>query len=381
MAVTITIGFIVFSFLCLSVGIILTLKNQSKTVIASEDSSALGDRGGLKYESSYSIEDILILIKAHQWRIACPIIIAITGILGICISLGILFFLLSESKWFPIIWFGILGYFIFDIAKECFKTWKRLKALPAGPVNITFLVEKAEASKEKTKDWPPNNIFKIFKLFLVATITLFLPAPIAILVSPLFFLPICLFYFIIWFLFLLRLGSSIASVPPVPNTVACTESRLLTIIDQINDLEMPFNAIKDDKNEITIEWVSNKDKRKGILKREKVRKVIKVQIQLDSKSEIARTKYKTYSAKFKRGFEGINPTLSKEWKFFKGIVLTPFDPNCKTKLDYHDGNWSVDNNHRLVFAEAELKVPLVKAICFNGWSYKPVMSFWRWLGG
>ena len=127
--------------------------------------------------------------------------------------------------------------------------------------------------------------------------------------------------------------------------------------------------------------MSNKDKRKGILKREKVRKVIKFKIQLDPKSEIVRTKYKTYSAKFKRGFEDINPTISKEWEFFKGIVLTPFDPDCKTKLDYHDGQWNVDKNHKLVFAEAEIKVPLVKAICFNGWSYKPVFSFWRWLGG
>ena len=59
---------------------------------------------------------------------------------------------------------------------------------------------------------------------------------------------------------------------------------LAKIIDQINELEMPFKTIKDDKNEIAIEWVSNKDKRKGILKREKVRKVIKFKIQLDPKS-------------------------------------------------------------------------------------------------
>ena len=350
MAINITIGVIIASFLCLIVGIVLVLKNKSKTVTASEDSSALGDRGGLKYETSFSIEDILIFIKTSQWTIARPIIIAIVGLLGIFISLGILFSLLSESKWFSIIWFGILGYFIFDIAKECLKTWKRLNALDVDHLKKAHLAEKTEAPLEKTKDWPPSNIFKIFKLFLVATITLFLPAPIAVLAPPLFFFLICVVYFIIWFLFLLKMGASIASVPPVPNTVACNESQLLTIIDKINDLEIPFKTIKDDKNEISIEWVSNKDERKGILKREKVRKVIKVQIQLDPKSEIARTKYKTYSAKFKRGFEDINPTFSKEWKFFKGIVLTPFDPNCKTKLDYHDGNWSVDKNHKLVFA-------------------------------
>ncbi|MEM7291904.1 MAG: hypothetical protein AAF420_00750 [Pseudomonadota bacterium] len=50
-------------------------------------------------------------------------------------------------------------------------------------------------------------------------------------------------------------------------------------------------------------------------------------------------------------------------------------------VDYTEAGFTLDEHYRYRYAAKELTQPVIAAIIANGWTYKPVYTFFRPLGG
>jgi hypothetical protein len=67
------------------------------------------------------------------------------------------------------------------------------------------------------------------------------------------------------------------------------------------------------------------------------------------------------------------------WSFFRGINFFQYERGVQVGLFFKDGQWTKAYNYR--FNLAEMKNPLIEVIAGSGWTFAPVVTFFRPLGG
>jgi hypothetical protein len=69
------------------------------------------------------------------------------------------------------------------------------------------------------------------------------------------------------------------------------------------------------------------------------------------------------------------------FNFFHGIIFFQKEYEMQYGLVFEDGRLTVDSAYAYTFNSAEMKSPVMQIVRNNGWRYKPVTFFPRWLGG
>ena len=72
--------------------------------------------------------------------------------------------------------------------------------------------------------------------------------------------------------------------------------------------------------------------------------------------------------------------LGWSWSFFRGISFFQYECGAAVGLFFQDGRWTT-TAHDYRFDLAEMKNPLIRAVVESGWTFAPVVTFFRPLGG
>src|SRR5262249_40045800 len=71
--------------------------------------------------------------------------------------------------------------------------------------------------------------------------------------------------------------------------------------------------------------------------------------------------------------------LGRAWAFFRGIDFFHYERGALVGLFFKDGRWTT-TAYNSRFHLAEIKNPLIQATVESGWTFAPVVTFFRLLG-
>lgn len=184
--------------------------------------------------------------------------------------------------------------------------------------------------------------------------------------------------YILVFMVAICRGSAWASrvVPPghvIPLPKEEVRARLL----ELNNFDLPFHVREGKGGRLVAEWRLVDAKWSALFERGRMKMAHSVAIDLEGPGRVARSLDRQYrlhwSATVGRlqasafGFRGISFFQSGLGESY-GIILT-------------DEGWRADAAYKYRFNLNELKQPLLQAILSSGWTYQPVASFIRLIGG
>jgi hypothetical protein len=184
-------------------------------------------------------------------------------------------------------------------------------------------------------------------------------------------------YCLLWFYFLCRGGAWAAQTAPSPEVppVAALEMRRRLLA--LNDLNLPFHVREQKHGRLVAEWRLVDAKWAGILHAGGLKQAHQIHLELDPVAHKVRCQDRSLAISWNAGFAELGGSFS----FFRGISLFEYDSGALAGVFFKDSRWTVGQAYNYRFALAEMKNPLIEAIIGSGWTFAPVITYWRWLGG
>jgi hypothetical protein len=169
-----------------------------------------------------------------------------------------------------------------------------------------------------------------------------------------------------------RIGPDRAVAPIDAETM---RGRLLAI----NGVDVPFSVSEEKKGRLRAHWRYGDAKWQGLLEQGSMRREYWIDLQLDSRSRRVRaihTARGVSTSASLRGLAGFRaywhrsvPFLDRQYGREVGLLLD------------EEGNWRVQEAYRYRFNVEEMRQPLIAAVTGGGWTWSPVLTFFRPLGG
>jgi len=159
-------------------------------------------------------------------------------------------------------------------------------------------------------------------------------------------------------------------VPPVP--LETLRQRLLAI----NKLDVPFRVTEEKHGGLVAEWRIADARWVDLMGAGGLRIAHRIQLRLDA----ATLRVRAVTVQRSIGW-GAGLGLSWVFSYFRGIVFFEYQRGEAIGLMYKNGNWVLDFEYRYRFLLSEIQTPLVEAITRSGWTFAPVITFFRPLGG
>lgn len=200
--------------------------------------------------------------------------------------------------------------------------------------------------------------------------TLFIEYPIFVVVG---FVVYCL----LWSYFLCRGGTWAAQIVPSAEVKPVMAEELRRRLLAINDLDLPFQVREETNGRIVAEWRIVDAKWVGILEAGGLKMAHQIHLELDAQAHKVRSQDRSQAISWNAGLAGLGGSF---W-WFRGIVLFEYESGVLVGLFFKDGRWTVGPAYTYRFALSEMKNPLIEAIVGSGWTFAPVITYWRWLGG
>jgi hypothetical protein len=159
-------------------------------------------------------------------------------------------------------------------------------------------------------------------------------------------------------------------VPPVP--LETLRQRLLAI----NKLDVPFRVAEEKHGGLVAEWRIADARWVDLMGAGGLRIAHRIYLRLDA----ATLRVRAVTVQRSIGW-GAGLGLSWSFSYFRGIVFFEYQRGEAIGLMYKNGNWALDFEYRYRFLLSEIQTPLVEAITRSGWTFAPVITFFRPLGG
>lgn len=159
-------------------------------------------------------------------------------------------------------------------------------------------------------------------------------------------------------------------VPPVP--LETLRQRLLAI----NDLDVPFRVTEGKHGRLVAEWRIADARWVGLMGAGGLRIAHRIHLRLDA----ATLRVRAVTVQRSIGWRA-SLGLSLVVSYFRGIVFFEYQRGEAMGLLYKNGKWAPGFEYRYRFLLSEIQTPLVEAITQSGWTFAPVITFFRPLGG
>jgi hypothetical protein len=184
-------------------------------------------------------------------------------------------------------------------------------------------------------------------------------------------------YGVLWSYFLCRGGAWAAQTAPSFEVPPVAAEELRRRLLAVNDLNVPFHVREEAHGRLVAEWRIVDVKWAGILQAGGLNKAHQIYLELDPAAHKVRCQDRSLAISWNAGVAELGGSFS----FFRGISLFEYDSGALAGLFFKDGQWTVGQAYHYRFALAEMKIPLIEAIIRSGWTFAPVITYWRWLGG
>ena len=184
-------------------------------------------------------------------------------------------------------------------------------------------------------------------------------------------------YIVLVLLVTARAMSAAATVRPqatvAPASRADLEKRLLAL----EALDAPIAVAAEANGRIVVTWKVADEKWRSLITAGGIRRSYIIQIQID---ESARRVRATLTARgFSWSTRGFLPALQAFWS--REIAGYRREAGVAYGVDYSDDGWRIDTHYAYRFNASEITQPVIKAIVDNGWTWKPVYTLFRPIGG
>ena len=178
-------------------------------------------------------------------------------------------------------------------------------------------------------------------------------------------------FFLLWFALTMRAGSWAASISPAPGVAPVQAEALRARLLAVNDLGLPFR-VREEGRRLVAEWRIADARWVGLMEVCGLTKAHQVHLELDPRTHkvLAQDRDRTVS------WGGGAARLGGSWSFFRGINFFQYERGALVGLFFKDGGWTT-TAYDYRFYLAEMKNPLIQAIVGSGWTFAPVVTFFR----
>ncbi|MDN5781916.1 MAG: hypothetical protein L0H23_07835 [Luteimonas sp.] len=180
------------------------------------------------------------------------------------------------------------------------------------------------------------------------------------------------------FLIFGRLASWAGGEPATPGVVPVTATELGNRLLALNQLDAPWAVTRGrHPDEYVVDWRYADAKWLARARLSGMSRGYRLVLRLDPGRHNARAQGRHASLDWSAGIDG----GQLGWQASRGIDFYEYRYERMYGLQFHDGKPSMDLQYEYSFDMRELKDPVMQVVRDAGWNYRPVISFFRPIGG
>jgi hypothetical protein len=182
------------------------------------------------------------------------------------------------------------------------------------------------------------------------------------------------------FLIFGRVASWASSEPAVPGVTPIAKEMLISRLLALNQQDIPFAVSRGSRaNELVIDWRYADAKWLDLMRLHGMSKGYRLVLRLDEGAHNVRAQDRYASFDWSAG-RGPN-LVTLKWTVSVGITFYEYKHERVFGLQFKDGKPTFDLSYAYTFDLNELKQPMIEIIRNSGWNFRPVITFFRPIGG
>ena len=177
-----------------------------------------------------------------------------------------------------------------------------------------------------------------------------------------------------------RVASWASQVPAIPGVEPVAAEALMQRLLSINEQDVPYTVKRGNhSNELVVDWRYADAKWLDLMRLHGMSKGYRLVLRFDDGAHNVRAQDRYASFDWSAG-RGTN-LLSLDWKMSLGITFYEYRHERVFGLQFRDGKPTFDLSYAYTFDLNELKQPMIEIIRHAGWNFRPVITFFRPIGG
>ncbi len=182
------------------------------------------------------------------------------------------------------------------------------------------------------------------------------------------------------FFILGRVATWVGAVPAVPGIEPVAVETLMQCLLAINEQAVPYTIIRGNHaNEVIVDWRYADATWLDLMRVHGMKKGYRLVLRFDEGAHNVRAqdRYASFDWSAGRG-----PSLaSLNWNMSLGTTFYEYQHERGFGLQFKDGKPTFDLSYAYTFNLNELKQPMIEIIRHSGWNFRPVITFFRPVGG
>lgn len=175
-----------------------------------------------------------------------------------------------------------------------------------------------------------------------------------------------------------RVASWAVQVPAVPGVPPVAREVLMRQLLALNRQDLPYTVSRGRRdNELVIDWRYGDAKWRDLMRACRMSKGYRLVLRFDERARNVRAQDRYASFNWSTGPD----FLSLKWQASLGITFYEYRQERTYGLQFKNGQPTFDLTHVYTFDLNELKQPVIEIIRHSGWNFRPVITFFRPIGG
>lgn len=185
-------------------------------------------------------------------------------------------------------------------------------------------------------------------------------------------------YVVFLFLLLTRGGAWAARIAPDASVAPVPAGTLRERLLAVNEFNQPFHVFEERPGRLVAEWRLADTAWATAFATSGLRRAYRFHLDLDEAARTLRVLEKTYKIAWGGGIR----SLSGRVAFFQGITFASIESGARYGLAFEPGKGlSADRHYTYRFNASEIRKPLAQIVTGSGWTWQPVVTFIRPIGG
>jgi hypothetical protein len=185
-------------------------------------------------------------------------------------------------------------------------------------------------------------------------------------------------YVVFLFLLLTRGGSWAARIAPDASVAPVSAETLRDRLLAVNEHNQPFHIFEERPGRLVAEWRLADPAWASVMATSGLRRAYRFHLDLDEAARTVRVLEKTYKIAWGGGIR----SLSGRVAFFQGITFSTMESGARYGLAFEpDKGFTVRGDYAYSFNANEIRQPLAQIVTGSGWTWRPVITFIRPIGG
>jgi len=177
-----------------------------------------------------------------------------------------------------------------------------------------------------------------------------------------------------------RVATWVSAEPAIPGVTPVAAETLMQRLLALNEQDIPYTISRGrHANEIVVDWRYADATWLDLMRVHGMKKGYRLVFRFDEGAHNVRAQDRYASFDWSAG--GGPDLLSLNWKMSLGITFYEYQHERVFGLQFRDGKPTFDLSYAYTFDLNELKQPMIEIIRRAGWNFRPVITFFRPIGG